>query len=126
MDETDSRLLQQAREGDEAAFSSLCARHLGATYDFALMVTGDPAAASEAVSAAFVRAAAMLRALLPGTEVRPWLLGLTHQAVLAAPRPSAPGVTATLGAVPDGWGEPEAQAAAPSADPWDRLGPVAW
>jgi RNA polymerase sigma-70 factor, ECF subfamily len=70
---SEAALVRAARKGSEAAVEELFARHWGAAYRAAYLVTGDSAAAEDIAQEAFLAA---LRAL-PGFDLRrplrPWL-----------------------------------------------------
>ncbi|WMX48610.1 RNA polymerase sigma factor [Streptomyces roseicoloratus] len=65
------------RAGDPAALGEAYDAHAQVLYRYALRVCGDPAAAEDVVSAAFLEAWRCRTRLLPdGGSLRPWLLGI--------------------------------------------------
>ncbi|HEV7679781.1 MAG TPA: sigma-70 family RNA polymerase sigma factor [Candidatus Dormibacteraeota bacterium] len=68
----DELLLEQARQGDSAAFTSLVERHQDDLYTMALRLLGTPADAADVVQETFLRAYMNLPKLR-GVSVRGWL-----------------------------------------------------
>ncbi len=80
MSETsDIELLQQyARDGSEAAFAALVARHVNLVYSAALRKAGTAHAAEEITQVVFIILAKKARALRPGTVLAGWLYQTTR------------------------------------------------
>ena len=77
-DDTDARLVEQARIGDVGAFESLVRRHLRVAYGAALAVTGDPTDAEDVCQDAFFQASRRLDDLDPPGKFLPWLLTIVR------------------------------------------------
>lgn len=77
-DDTDARLVEQARTGDVGAFESLVRRHLRVAYGAALAVTGDPTDAEDVVQDAFFQASRRLDDLDPPGKFLPWLVTIVR------------------------------------------------
>jgi RNA polymerase sigma-70 factor (ECF subfamily) len=70
----DSRLVEQAREGDAGAFGQLVGRYQDVAFRVAYLVAGDAADAEDIAQDAFIKAYAALDRFRPQAPFRPWLL----------------------------------------------------
>lgn len=70
----DSRLVEQARQGDAAAFGHLVERYQDVAFRVAYLIVGDAAEAEDIAQDAFVKAYAALGRFRAGAPFRPWLL----------------------------------------------------
>ena len=71
---TDTELMEQARQGDVAAYEELVRRHEEIAFRTAVLICGDADEARDAAQDGFVRAWRALGSFRPGAEPRPWLL----------------------------------------------------
>ena len=67
-------LVERARRGSEAAYSTLVERYQGIAFRTAYLLTGGAAEAEDAAQDAFVKAWYALGRFRPGAPFRPWLL----------------------------------------------------
>lgn len=67
-------LVEQARDGDVAAYEQLVERFQGLAFRAAYLVTRDAGEAEDAAQEAFVKAFRALDRFRPGSPFRPWLL----------------------------------------------------
>lgn len=77
----DLELIRRSAVGDRAAFAALVARHQAAVFRFARAMTGDDAAAEDALQETFLsvwRAAATFRS---DSSLRSWMLAIMRNAV---------------------------------------------
>jgi RNA polymerase sigma-70 factor (ECF subfamily) len=72
----DIDLVGQAQAGDETAFTSLLRPLVGSAYRLAGAMLHDSHAAEDAVQEASLKAWRKLHQLRPGTEMKPWFLGI--------------------------------------------------
>ncbi len=70
----DDELIARAQQGDTAAYETLVVRYQEIAFRAAFLITGDAAAAEDAVQEAFVKAYYALPRFRPGALLRPWLL----------------------------------------------------
>ena len=68
--------VRRAAEGDEAAFAQLVAEHHASMARVAYVICGEPAAASDAVQAAWAIAWRRIGGLREPTQVRAWLVAI--------------------------------------------------
>jgi RNA polymerase sigma-70 factor (ECF subfamily) len=73
---TDRELVEQAREGDEAAFKILVERYLQNVYTFCLRYTGSPADAEDAAQETFVKAWRNLNRFNTSKALKTWLFAI--------------------------------------------------
>lgn len=69
-------LIDQARRGDQAAWSTLVARHQEAVFRLAYLLLDDPDEANDAAQEAFIRAFQALDRFDSDRSLRPWLLSI--------------------------------------------------
>lgn len=69
-------LIDQARRGDQTAWSTLVARHQEAVFRLAYLLLGDPDEAKDTAQEAFIRAFQALDRFDPDRALRPWLLSI--------------------------------------------------
>ena len=74
----DLQLVQKAVNGNRKAFTSLFNRYFQSVYNFALMLSRDPALAEDLTQEAFIRAHANLDRLGPPWNFRAWIFRLTR------------------------------------------------
>ena len=74
----DLQLVQKAVNGNRKAFTSLFKRYFVSVYNFALMLSRDPALADDLTQEAFIRAHAKLDKLGPPWNFRAWIFRLTR------------------------------------------------
>ena len=74
----DLQLVQKAVNGNRKAFTSLFNRYFQSVYNFALMLSHDPALAEDLTQEAFIRAHANLERLGPPWNFRAWIFRLTR------------------------------------------------
>lgn len=94
-DLSDDDLIARHREGDQAAFGVLVARHRDRAWAVALRTLGDPTDAADAVQEAFVKAYRTLGAFRGEAQFTTWLHRIVVNACLdamrrARARPSSP------------------------------------
>ena len=70
----DSRLVEQAQQGDTGAFGQLVGRYQDVAFRVAYLVAGDAADAEDIAQDAFIKAYAALDRFRPQAPFRPWLL----------------------------------------------------
>ena len=70
----DRQLVEQARQGDAAAFGHLVQRYQEVAFRVAYLIAGDAADAEDIAQDAFVKAYAALSRFRAGATFRPWLL----------------------------------------------------
>ena len=110
---TEERLIARARGGDQPAFAELVRRHGASAWYLALVVTGSPAAATEAAGRGLLRTMATLD---PGRwtssePYRAWLLRSVHAAATGARPGSAPDLIDLTDRLDEGTGYVPGQAA---------------
>jgi len=74
----DLQLVQKAVNGNRKAFTTLFNRYFQSVYNFALMLSRDPALAEDLTQEAFIRAHANLDRLGPPWNFRAWIFRLTR------------------------------------------------
>jgi RNA polymerase sigma factor (sigma-70 family) len=74
----DQQLVQKAVNGNRKAFTSLFNRYFQSVYNYALMLSHDPALAEDLTQEAFIRAHANLGSLGPPWNFRSWIFRLTR------------------------------------------------
>lgn len=74
----DLQLVQKAVNGNRKAFTTLFNRYFQSVYNFALMLSCDPALAEDLTQEAFIRAHANLDRLGPPWNFRAWIFRLTR------------------------------------------------
>jgi len=74
----DLQLVQKAVKGNRKAFTTLFDRHFQSVYNFALMLSSNPALAEDLTQEAFIRAHANLNRLGPPWNFRSWIFRLTR------------------------------------------------
>jgi len=74
----DLQLVQKAVNGNRKAFTTLFNRHFQSVYNFAIMLSRDPALAEDLTQEAFIRAHANLDRLGPPWNFRAWIFRLTR------------------------------------------------
>ena len=74
----DLQLVQKAVKGNRKAFTTLFNRYFQSVYNFALMLSCDPALAEDLTQEAFIRAHANLDRLGPPWNFRAWIFRLTR------------------------------------------------
>jgi len=79
----DARLVSAAQEGDEAALSALYDRHADAVHDLCRSLTGDRDETARLVGDTFAAAACHLHEVSDPSQLRPWLLAIARQRILA-------------------------------------------
>lgn len=72
----DADLIRRAKDGDRAAFDELIGPLIDQAFRFAYGMLHDRQAAEDATQEAAVRSWRKLGNLRPGTEMRPWFLGI--------------------------------------------------
>jgi RNA polymerase sigma-70 factor (ECF subfamily) len=77
---SEANLIEQARQGDEAAWSALVAQHQEAVFRLAYLLLGDQAEAQDVAQEAFIRAFYALDRFDLERSLRPWLLRITGNA----------------------------------------------
>ena len=82
----DGELVEQARNGDQAAFGALVDRHQAAVYRAALAALGSPSDAEEAAQDAFLAAHRHLHRFRGDAAFRTWLLAITWRQALSLRR----------------------------------------
>jgi RNA polymerase sigma-70 factor (ECF subfamily) len=70
-------LINQARQGDETAWSTLVAQHQEGVFRLAYLLLGDADEAQDVAQEAFIRAFRSLHRFDPTRPMRPWLLQIT-------------------------------------------------
>lgn len=78
MEDTDARLVERARDGDETAFEQLVRRHLRAAHAVALSLTGEVADAEDVCQDAFIAALERLEECREPDRFRSWLLAIVR------------------------------------------------
>lgn len=73
----EAELIQQARQGDEAAWEALVASHQEAVFRLAYLLVGEAKDAEDVAQEAFIRAFRYLGTFDTSRAWRPWLLGIT-------------------------------------------------
>ena len=73
----ESNLIDQACQGDEAAWSALVCQHQEAAFRLAYLLLGDADEAQDVAQEAFIRAFYALDRFDPARPLRPWLLTIT-------------------------------------------------
>lgn len=73
----DGQLVEQARDGDVAAYEALVRRYQEVAFRTAYLVLGDAAEAEDAAQEGFIKAYYALDRFRPGAPFRPWLLQIT-------------------------------------------------
>jgi len=73
----ESKLIQRARQGDQAAWVDLVTAHQQALFRLAYLILGDPQDAQDVTQEAFIRAYRHLSGFKKGYPLRPWLLRIT-------------------------------------------------
>jgi RNA polymerase sigma-70 factor (ECF subfamily) len=86
MDSDETVLVEQARQGDRAAFSALVAAHRGAVYGFAQRLAGDAALAEDVLQETFLDAHRALASWRGEGSFRGWLLSIARRRVLMSKR----------------------------------------
>ncbi len=74
----DLQLVKKAVKGNRKAFTTLFNRHFQSVYNFALMLSSNPALAEDLTQEAFIRAHANLDRLGPPWNFRAWIFRLTR------------------------------------------------
>jgi len=74
---TEAELVQQAREGDEAAWETLVQTHQEAVFRLAYLMLGDAGDAEDVAQETFIRAFRFLGSFDTSRSWRNWLLGIT-------------------------------------------------
>jgi len=74
---SESNLIEQARQGDETAWTTLVQQHQEAVFRLAYLLLGDPDDAQDAAQEAFIRAFHALDRFDTARPLRPWLLRIT-------------------------------------------------
>lgn len=69
-------LIEQARRGDQAAWSTLVTQHQEAVFRLTYLLLGDPDEANDAAQDAFIRAFQALDRFDSDRALRPWLLSI--------------------------------------------------
>lgn len=113
MSDEDSRLIERLAGGELDALHELYERHKSMAYAIALRITGNSAAAEDAVQDAFLGAWRNAGRYVAGrASVRTWLLTIVHRRAIDAVRRRRPDVSVELDetvveslAVPDVWEE---------------------
>jgi RNA polymerase sigma-70 factor (ECF subfamily) len=72
--QTESELVERARNGDDRAYEELVRAHQGIAFRTAYLVAGGAAEAEDAAQEAFVKAYRALGSFRRGAPFRPWLL----------------------------------------------------
>ncbi|MFN8453688.1 MAG: RNA polymerase sigma factor [Anaerolineae bacterium] len=70
-------LIQHARQGDQAAWTTLVAQHQEAVFRLAYLLLGNADEAEDVAQEAFIRAFHSLARFDPARPLRPWLLRIT-------------------------------------------------
>jgi DNA-directed RNA polymerase specialized sigma24 family protein len=79
----DTKLVTAAQHGDEAAFAALFDRNVDGVYDLCFALVGEEGEATRLTVLVFVLAARHLVDISDASQVRPWLLAITRDRVLA-------------------------------------------
>ena len=79
----DTKLVNAAQHGDEAAFAALYDRNAEGVYDLCFALVGDVDEASRLTALVFTLAAKHLADISDASQVRPWLLAITRDRMLA-------------------------------------------
>jgi RNA polymerase sigma-70 factor (ECF subfamily) len=74
---SESNLIEQARRGDETAWTTLVRQHQEAVFRLAYLLLGDPDDAQDVAQEAFIRAFYALNRFDNTRPLRPWLLRIT-------------------------------------------------
>jgi DNA-directed RNA polymerase specialized sigma24 family protein len=74
--ESEPDLIQEARQGDGAAWEALMRLHQQPVYRFAYLMLGDPDEAEDAAQETFIRAFRSLDRFDLSRPLRPWLLSI--------------------------------------------------
>lgn len=107
--DTDARLVERFRSGDERAFDELVHRHRQAVYRVAWRLTGNHADADDLAQEAFVRACRSLAGFRGESQFRTWMVRIVMNLAFSkrsGHRPFVPLTEAT--GVPATGGAPEA------------------
>jgi RNA polymerase sigma factor (sigma-70 family) len=72
------KLVQRAVRGNQKAFTTLFNKYFTSVYNFALMLSRDPAMAEDLTQEAFIRAHSKIRGLGPPWNFRAWIFRLTR------------------------------------------------
>ncbi|HUH12212.1 MAG TPA: RNA polymerase sigma factor [Longimicrobiales bacterium] len=78
MEDTDARLVERARDGDDRAFEHLVRRHLRAAHAVAFSLTGERADAEDVCQDAFIAALERLEKCREPDRFRSWLLAIVR------------------------------------------------
>lgn len=70
----ETRLIEQAQQGDETAWATLVGQHQEAVFRLAYLLLGDADEAQDVAQEAFIRAFYALERFDPTRPLRPWLL----------------------------------------------------
>jgi DNA-directed RNA polymerase specialized sigma24 family protein len=110
---TEERLVARARSGDQAAFAELVRRHGPSAWYLGLVITGSPAAATEAAGRGLMRTMASLDPgrWSPPEPYRAWLLRSVHAAATGARPGSAPDLIDLTDRLDEGAGDGPSPAA---------------
>lgn len=73
---SDDKLIERARQGDEAAWTTLVRRHQEAAFRLAYLILGSADDADDVAQEAFIRTFESLYQFDAGRPFRPWLLGI--------------------------------------------------
>jgi RNA polymerase sigma factor (sigma-70 family) len=74
VDDTEARLVERARQGDQDAFGELVSRHQDVVFRSAYLITRDRDEAADAAQQAFIKAYRSLGRFRLGWPFRPWLV----------------------------------------------------
>jgi RNA polymerase sigma factor (sigma-70 family) len=78
LDQTDSKLVELARDGDQAAYGRLISRHQTLVVSLAYSICGDFARSQDIAQEAFIVAWRQLNTLDDSTKFKSWLCGITR------------------------------------------------
>ncbi len=78
---SEANLVQQARQGDGAAWTTLVGQHQEAVFRLAYLLLGDADEAQDAAQEAFIRAFRSLHQFDTARPMRPWLMQITTNLV---------------------------------------------
>src|SRR5690242_6505044 len=90
VDTEEVRLIQQATQGDSAAFGNLFEAHYEGVYQYCLRLTGDAHLAEDITQEAFIQAHRNLHRFGAPWRLRPWLYQIARNVFLMHARRDSP------------------------------------
>ena len=120
----ESKLVERAKQGDEAAYGDLVQAYQGIAFRTAYLIAGSAADAEDAAQEGFVKAWSALHRFRPGAPFRPWILQIVANE--ARNRRRAAGRRAhltlrTVAATPSGEAAPSPEATAIDTEQREQL-----